>query len=165
MGDVVEEIIAEPDELGYLAATFAFVHHLVRSYGWYLILGLIGTYFLLRNRWRASAAIDRPKTPQEMESWKAKEEQRLKAIQRLQQKYEEDAAIKAEKQKLLEEQKQKARLAELEKLTKNSDGHKLGNGDGAGTSKSLRPDYNPLMGNSSDSDRVCFRRPGGGSGG
>jgi len=155
----VEEIIAEPDEIGYLAATFAFVHHLVRSYGWYLILGLIGSYYLLRNRWRASAAVE--KTPQEVESWKAKEEQRLKAIERLQQKYKEDAAVQAEKQKLLTEAKQKARLEELEKLTK--DGQKLG-GDGAGTSKkSFRPEYNPLMGDGQD--RVCYRRPGGGAGG
>jgi len=66
----------------------------------------------------------------------------------------------------LDEKKKKARMEELEKLTKQSgNGQKLGSGNGAGTSKSLRAEYNPLMGNSSDSDRVCFRRPGGGSGG
>jgi len=101
MGDVVEEIIAEPDEPGFLVSTFAGVHLLVRSYGWYLLLGLVGCYYLLRNRWRASAIVEGPKTPQEMEAWKSKEEQRLKSIQRLQKKYEEDAAIKAEKLKII----------------------------------------------------------------
>lgn len=40
----------------------------------------------------------------------------------------------------LDEQKQQTRLAELEKLTKEADGQKLGNGAAPGTSKkSLRP--------------------------
>jgi len=35
----------------------------------------------------------------EEDAWQRKEEQRLRAIQRLQEKYQEDAAIKAEKMK------------------------------------------------------------------
>jgi len=164
MGDIVEEIVAEPDEVGFLEKVFLVVHYIVRAYGWYFLIAMISIYYIWRKKWSIPNYRDsRPQTQEEIESWQAKEEKRLQAIQRLQQKYQSEAESKAEQQKLLDEEKKKARLAELEALSKTAEGqgHRLGGGDSS--KKSLRPEFNPLMG--VDSSRVCFRRPGGGAGG
>jgi len=161
MGDIVEEIVAEPDEVGFLEKVFLVVHYIVRAYGWYFLIAMISIYYIWRKKWSIPNYRDsRPQTQEEIESWQAKEEKRLQAIQRLQQKYQSEAESKAEQQKLMDEEKKKARLAELEALNKTAEGHRLG---GDTSKKSLRPEFNPLMGE--DSSRVCFRRPGGGAGG
>jgi len=165
MGDIVEEIVAEPDEAGFLEKVFLFVHYIVRAYGWYFLIAMISIYYMWRKRWHIPNYRDsRPQTQEEIESWQAKEEKRLQAIQRLQQKYQSEAESKAEQQKLVEEEKKKARLAELEALNKSAEGHRLGGDRGDSSKKSLRPEFNPLMGGE-DSNRVSFRRPGGGAGG
>ncbi|ODM95965.1 Selenoprotein S [Orchesella cincta] len=167
MGDVpTEDIIAEPEEP--TAGVFSVALSLLQAYGWYLIAAGVGLYFYHRNRISspATARSNKPKSPAEVQDWQAKEEQRLKAVQRLQEKYAQDAAVKAERQKQLDEEKRKQRLEEMQKLAgKVSVGNKLGSGDDENNKKSLRQEYNPLMGDQGSSNRVCFRRPGGASGG
>jgi len=135
-----EDIIAEPEEP--TAGAFSIVLNLLQAYGWYLIAAGAGLYYYHRNRIPspASSRSSQPKSPGEVQDWQAKEEQRLKAVQKLQEKYAQDAAVKAERQKQLDEEKRKQRLEEMEKLAgKVEVGNKLGSGDDAKSKKSLRP--------------------------
>jgi len=170
MGEVhmdAEDILAEPDEPSttILSLVLGFLH----TYGWYIIAAAIAGFMYYKNRLSsvtsAGSGGNAPKTAAELQDWQSKEEQRLKAVQRLQEKYAQDAAIRAERQKQLDEEKRKAKLEEMQKLAGKVDiGQKLGEGDDK-NKKSFRPEYNPLAGDAGSSGRVCFRRPGGGSGG
>jgi hypothetical protein len=179
MGDVddfVEDITAEPEEMGYLASArlhldslFSAVHLFFTSNGWFILLGGIGLYYLWTTKispWLARKQGLKPKSPEEEDALHRKEEQRLQAIQRLQQKYQEDAAVRYEKLQELKEKKDRERREELDRLERSLGGQKLGESSkSAKSGPSLRPEYNPLMGDSSTSGRVCYRRPGGGGAG
>jgi len=159
MGDIVEEIIAEPEDgPGFIESTLMQVHLFVTSYGWYILAAAGGLYYLWKNKINsAGEARYVPQTESEIAAFQAKEEARLKAVERLQKKYQQETEEKAEKMKKLDEQKKKARLEELIALDAKG-------GQSLGSKKSLRPEYNPLMGDVSSS-RVCDRRSGGRSGG
>ncbi|CAL8111308.1 unnamed protein product [Orchesella dallaii] len=100
MGDIpTEDIIAEPEEP--TDGAFSIVLNLLQAYGWYLIAAGAGLYYYYRNRLPSStsSASSQPKSAAEVQDWQSKEEQRLKAVQKLQEKYAQDAAVKAERQK------------------------------------------------------------------
>jgi len=171
MGDEfkVEELLAEEDEVGYITSVIGAVTGFIASYGWFLVAGGAAAYFLWQNygpNQPSSSSQRKPLSPQEVNEFQSKEEARQRYVAKLQEKYEKEAEIRAEKVKQMEEEKRKARLAELEKL---ETGYKLGAandssrvpGQGKGRSSksgSLRPEYNPLMGDTS-SNRSCFQRP------
>jgi len=159
MGDV-EEIIAEPEEgPGFLQESLMQAHLFITSYGWFILAAAAGAYYLWKNNWKNRAQTSFvAQSPDEIAAFQAKEEARLKAVQRLQEKYEKEAAERAEKLKKLDDEKKKARLIELEAL--DAKGGKI-LGSKSSKSASFRPEYNPLMGDASSSDRVCYRRPGG----
>lgn len=118
MGDIVEEIIAEPEDgPGFIEASLMQVHLFVSSYGWYILAAAGGLYYLWKNKISSSeSGRFVPQTDAEIAAFQAKEEARLKAVERLQRKYQQEAEEKAEKMKKLEEEKKKARLEELKAL-------------------------------------------------
>jgi len=134
MGDV-EEIIAEPEEgPGFIESSLMQVHLLFSSYGWYILAAAAGLYYLWKNKLNTSSEIRGPPTDAgSIAAFQAKEEARLKAVDRLQQKYAIEAAEKAEKMKKLEEKKRIARLEELKRLDEKG-GQLLGS-----KAESLRP--------------------------
>jgi len=141
-GDGVEEIVAEPDDPGFIALLSSFflsVHTFVAANGWYILLGGGAAYYLWKTKINSPAANrNAPNSPEEVQAWQVKEEQRLKAIQKLQERYAADAEARAEKQKLMEEKKRKDRLAEIEALEKQAAGHTLG-GNSKSNNSSFRP--------------------------
>jgi len=154
MGDVfeTEELIAEEDEVGFSQRIIAAGLGFISAYGWYILAASIGLYFLWKNYGHhyLNARGPQPAQPsaREVADFQKKEEARQKRVAMLQEQYEKEATVRAEKLRLKEEEKRQERLAELEKLTggaKNG-GQKLGDGrsnnkpgTSKSTSKSLRP--------------------------
>jgi len=139
MGDFVdtEEIIAEPEETAHL---------FIANNGWYLLAGGIAVYYLYRNYAKELFPQQnnpaKPLSPEEVAAFLTKEEQRKLAVEKLQERYAKDALVREEKMKKLEEEKRKARMAELKRLEEagasvgaSSSGQRLGES----SKKSFRP--------------------------
>jgi len=172
MGDVVEDIIAEPEEPSFIANLFSsllLIPGIVQANGWYLLIAGALAYYVWSKRAPSSSSPSYPSranlSPKELQDFQSKEEARRRYVEQLQEKYNQESAEQAEKDRIKEEEKRKARAAELEALAKSRGIQKLGKGaDTSKKNQSLRPEYNPLMGDTSSS-RACFRPSGGRQGG
>jgi len=171
MGDAVpvEEILAEPEDPGFIQGVLGGILSTLTSNGW-LIVGLGAlTYYLYQRQFQGSSSSSGIRlgsgralqTPEEREAQQNRDQARREAVLKLQEKYRKEAEERAEKLKQLEEQKKKERLQELERLEAIRGGRRLGEDQ----RKSFRPEYNPLMGDTSNSSRVCSRPSTGRGGG
>jgi len=172
MGDIVEDIIAEPDEPSYfwkLMSSVQFVTAVIQANGWYILGAGALAYYVWRKQALSASSSSSSRanmSPKELQNFQSKEEARRRYVEQLQEKYNRESAEKAEKDRIKQEEKRKARAAELQALAKSSGGgQKLGTGTNADKKKqSFRPEYNPLMGDTSSS-RGCSRPSGGRQGG
>jgi len=170
MGDIPEELLAEEEEVqgGLVAGIFGTATGILSSYGWYILAAGAGGYYLWSNYSQqflgTGNAGNRRLSSKEAQEFQSKEEARQKYVTRLQEQYEADAAARAEKQKQMDEEKRKARLAELEQLELKGGRRLETESKPKSSAQSFRPEYNPLMGDTG-SNRVCFRSSGGRSGG
>jgi len=188
VGETVEEIIAEEEDPGYVEAVIGSVTALISGYGWYILAGGAAAYYVWKNygpkyttteSGAAGAGGKRALSAAEAADFQRKEEARQRYIAKIQEQYEKDAIVKAERVKQLDDEKRAARLAEVDRLAgKEAGGHKLGDGAGSSTSvpkseskaaksksaQSFRPEYNPLM-SDTRSSRFCSSRGAGGRAG
>lgn len=185
MGDIPlppeEDILAEPEEPGFfstLAYLFERTGSIIAGNGWFFLGGALAAYYVWTKYGdqfvpHGSA---KPVSQKDLKDFQYKEEQRLKHLAKLQEKYDKESAERAAQLQALEEEKKRARLAELEKLSSKitPEGSKLDEPSSSSNSgsrpakkpktQSLRPEYNPLMGDTSSS-RACFRGPSSGRSG
>jgi len=179
----IDEIMAEPDDPGFFAYIFARTGEIIAGNGWFILGGALAAYYVWK-KYGQALLIDKSgskpvMSDKELKDFQSKEERRLKALEKLQEKYEKEATERAAQLKALEDEKKQARLAELDRLNSQY-GTKLGHPPEPSTSAqtstaksksakkpsgapSFRPEYNPLMGDTTS--RVCFRPSGGRSGG
>ncbi|CAG7834138.1 unnamed protein product [Allacma fusca] len=166
MGDLpVEEIIAEPEEPTFFVSALKSSIDIVSSNGWYIVAIAAITYYIYKNYFENNSSLREGRTlqtPEDVASQNSKDEARRQAVLRLQQKYQKESEERAEQLRKIEEKKKKERLEELERLEAIRGGKRLGDSQ---TKKSFRPEYNPLMGDTSGSQRACSRPSTGRQGG
>ncbi|GJQ82083.1 hypothetical protein Trydic_g6955 [Trypoxylus dichotomus] len=158
----------ELDHESYSALTV--LANILENYGWYILLVTVFSLYIIN--------LFKPKINKYFE-WKSEQEyiakyhkdpdlftQRLEAqrkrVMLLQEQYEKDTEIYQDK---LKERESKKSAEIAKKYETINVGEKLGSLKGE-TSKSLKPDYNPLMGDSGRSYRPTRKSPcsGGGCG-
>jgi len=164
----VEEIIAEPEEPGYFVSILKTGGEVVSSNGWYIVAIAAISYYIYKNYFESNSSSliqgqgRTLRAPEEVAAQTSKDEARRQAVLKLQQKYQKEAEERAEQLKKIEEKKKKERMEELERLEAIRGGKRLGDNQ---TKKSFRPEYNPLVGDTSSSSRACSRPSTGRQGG
>ncbi|KRT78141.1 hypothetical protein AMK59_7322, partial [Oryctes borbonicus] len=159
---------SELDQESYSA--FAVLTNILQNYGWYILIVTAVSLYIV--------SLFKPKIKKYLE-WRSEQEytakyhknpdiltKRLGAQQKrvmlLQEQYQRDSEIHQEKLK----EREAKRLDEIAKKYENvTVGERLGSSKD-GTTKSLKPEYHPLMGDSSRSYRPARKSPcsGGGCG-
>jgi hypothetical protein len=144
MGDEVpiEEIMAEPEEPGFLPTIIKSGVEIVSSNGWYIVGIAAITYYIYKNYIASNVSLRQGGqgrtllAPEEVAAQTSKDEARRQAVLKLQQKYQKEAEERAEQLKKIEEKKKKERLEELDRLEAIRGGKRLGD---APAKKSFKP--------------------------
>ncbi|CAH1099614.1 unnamed protein product [Psylliodes chrysocephalus] len=136
----------------HFSDTISTVVDIIANYGWYILISVVATLYLyekyLKSRFRtyksqkeeAEYSAKYHKNPDLLSARLLAQEKRTRELQ---EKYQRDAE---EHKKKLEEREEKRKNELLEKY--NDGGHTLG----PSSSKSFKPEYNPLMGSGSSTN-------------
>lgn len=144
------------------------VASLLADYGWYLLIGVIICLYIykqlqpnIQQYWNKKADQEyAEKYHKDPDIAIARATAQEAAVLKLQEKYARDAE---DHQKRMEEKQAKKREEWL--LNNSEKGHRLGNKSTGAAQTSLKAEYNPLMGGTSQSYRAPKRScPGGGCG-
>ncbi|XP_014284302.1 selenoprotein S isoform X2 [Halyomorpha halys] len=149
--------------------------YIFSQYGWYMFAGLVvlGIYWNKIQK-RLDRWYDKRESRKYAEKYHKNPDlalERVEAMERARKKQQEELNRKAieyqEKMKEREQQLMMERIARAEKLLQEEGGHRLGNDSSPSSSKGLKSDYNPLMGDSSSRYKPQKRSgcSGGGCGG